>query len=193
MKNCRPLAGHLSAGCAGVKYGSPPHIGDAFQLIVESWNSISVATIHACWSHADCLPVHIFPKVLTSQANGKRSDDDPLTQIRNALSDQLHPATVQDLLSAPSEEMISEWIHLEENPELESFDTDEEEETEGEITPLEQVSVITELLPLLYTIHKYSVKLSDSFVINVSRELTLHLKKEVTQLSPLLPSTSDKN
>ena len=40
-------------------------------------------------------------------------------------------------------------IHLEENPELESFDTDEEE-TEGEITPLEQVSVITEL-PLLYT------------------------------------------
>ena len=177
FEELQALAGHLSAGCAGVKYGSPPHIGDAIQLIVESRNSISVATINACWSHADCLLVHIFPKVLTSQANGKRSDDDPYTQIRNALSDQLHPATVQDLLSAPSEEMISEWIHLEENPELESFDTDEEEETEGKITPSEQVSVTTELLPLLYTIHKCGVKLSDSFLINVSRELTLHFKK----------------
>ena len=75
FEELQALAGHLSAGCADVKYGCPPHIGDAIQLIVESWNSISVATIHACWSHADCLPVHIFPKVLTSQANGKRSED----------------------------------------------------------------------------------------------------------------------
>ena len=40
------LATHLTAGCVGLKYGSPPHVGDAIELIIKAWNSVSAALIN---------------------------------------------------------------------------------------------------------------------------------------------------
>lgn len=51
------LAKQLSAGCAGVKYGCPPHVCDAITLLKEASDKVTPSTISACWVHAHCLSV----------------------------------------------------------------------------------------------------------------------------------------
>ena len=50
------LADQLPAGCAGLKYGCPTHVGDAVTILKEAWDSMLPSTIAACWVHAHCLP-----------------------------------------------------------------------------------------------------------------------------------------
>ena len=48
------MAKQLPAGCAGLDYGSPPHIGDAIVLLKEAWDEISPSIISGCWVHSHC-------------------------------------------------------------------------------------------------------------------------------------------
>ena len=51
------FATHLPAGCPGLHYGCPPHVGDACLLVKNAWDNLSPSTIVGCWGHSRCLGV----------------------------------------------------------------------------------------------------------------------------------------
>lgn len=51
------LASQLPAGCAGLRYGCPPHVGDACLLLKDAWDNLSPSAIVGCWGHSRCLGV----------------------------------------------------------------------------------------------------------------------------------------
>ena len=51
------LASQLPAGCAGLRYECPPHVGDACLLLKDAWDNLSPSAIVGCWGHSRCLGV----------------------------------------------------------------------------------------------------------------------------------------
>ena len=70
------IAKQLAAGVAGLKYGSPPNISDATDLVKFAWDSISQATISACWECAQCLPVNDTADAASSGRDYKKQLED---------------------------------------------------------------------------------------------------------------------
>ena len=68
------LGSQLPAGCAGLKYGFPPHVGDAIDLLRDAWDSISSSTIGfaVCWAHSHCLPAVETTELQTESRDYKK-------------------------------------------------------------------------------------------------------------------------
>ena len=171
-------------------------MGDAIELVVEAWNSVSADSIVACWRHAKCLPVQIFPVSLTCQDNIEIAEQDPVRFVRSVVLEQLVPSEgagkhgesciLHDHQHA-SPEMLLEWVHLEESVVIhiaEFMDEDgNEEEDEAELDQLERISAWKDkVLSLLHSIHKLGVELDHVQISDVSKDLYVQVEKELSGL-----------
>ena len=140
-----------------LKYGSPPHVGDAIELIIKAWNSISVASIEACWKHAGCLPPQMLAMPSTSQNVAEEAEEHTVRQMRNVLSANSGAVTSNGFLQSISPETLSEWIRFEEHTEIVVDDDDsdiDEDVPLKEISLSEKISEMKKVQLLLHDLHK---------------------------------------
>ena len=80
ISKLQSLAQQLTAGSAGLKYGAPPHVGDALVLLKDAWDNIS-STIAACWRHCRCLSLVQLNDVASSSDYNEHIETDALNDI----------------------------------------------------------------------------------------------------------------
>ena len=185
------LAKQLPAGHAGLQYGCQPHVRDAIMLLKEAWDSISPSTIAACWR---CLSVTESARV-ASDCRSYNSKREPMTieAMCNKLSSlTLRSPSVVKLLDAmdlavlanaaqkvldKAATMLSEWLHLEEMGFIdvndEGDDSDDSDECQDAV---DKVQLLNDALLLLQQLHSVGAKLDDSFILDASRDLCLHMR-----------------
>ena len=192
------LAEQLPAGCAGVKYGCLPHVGDAVTILKEAWDSILPSTIAACWGHAHCLPL-VEEVELTSDARDYRKTVE--SEAVKAMCSQLaslaisEPSVADSLktmgLDAVAEaahrvqdtaaSMLMRWLCLEEACNIADACNDEEELNDE--TPvstqqsLDRIGLLNKALPLLKDLHAIGVQLDDAQVMNTVTQLCVHVQE----------------
>ena len=180
------LATHLPSGCVGVKYRSPPHVGDAIELVIEAWSSVSAASIQACWKHASCLPpLMLFSMVSLSQNVAEEAEELAMELMRNVLSPSSGTATSND---DPLTEELSEWIHFEENTEIEADDDCNTNGQQDEDVPPQKMDVTKKIAEmkkvqfLLHSLHRLGAELEDVQLINTSRKLCVHAEQQLSRM-----------
>ena len=188
------LAKHLPAGHAGLQYGCQPHVRDAIMLLKEAWDSISPSTIAACWVHSKCLSVTETARV-ASDCCSYNSKLEPMTieAMCNKLSSlTLRSPSVVNMLDAmdlavlanaaqkvhdKAATMLSEWLHLEE---MGFIDVNDEGDDSDECQDaVDKVQLLNDALLLLQQLHSVGAKLDDSFILDASRDLCLHIHSKV--------------
>ena len=189
------LGSQLPAGCAGLKYGFQPHVGDAIDLLRDAWDSISSSTIAACWAHSRCLPAVETTELQTESRDYKKVvESNCVEEMCNCLrrltlgSDSV--ATMSDAFSLgtvakPAQksvhdratEMLVQWLQLEETSSIEVEDEGEHaDELEGHQEIVDKTQLLVEAMPLLERLHSLGAKLGDFCITDAARQLCLHVK-----------------
>ena len=178
----------------------------------SSWESIKPAVIEACWRRANCLPAK---NMVTNPADDHldamdKLEEETLHHMRDLLSklSMSYPSTgvmlngtgldvvakaVQELQSE-AVDMLTTWLHLEEEREVMDVEDGDDADSENEFSPrvqiegLEKVSVLRTMLPHLYSVHAAGIKLNDSTIANTTRELCMYVVKEASQNKAMPPS-----
>jgi hypothetical protein len=208
-ENLQSLAEQLPSGCAGLQYGKAPHVSDAMALMKSSWESIKPAVIEACWRRANCLPAK---NMVTNPADDHldamdKLEEETLHHMRDLLSklSMSYPSTgvmlngtgldvVAKAVQSEAVDMLTTWLHLEEEREVMDVEDGDDADSENEFSPrvqiegLEKVSVLRTMLPHLYSVHAAGIKLNDSTIANTTRELCMHVVKEALQNEAMPPS-----
>jgi hypothetical protein len=183
------LAQQLPAGCAGLKYGAPPHVGDALVLLKDAWDNISSSTIAACWRHSRCLSLLQLNDAASSSDYNKRIENDAVYDMcqqlcslklsSNLLSSMGLDAHKTDLKNA-SMTMLAKWMHVEEQ----GIDVDEDVDDDQlcmdeEVQTQEKVSLLTNALKHVNKLHLVGVKLNDTKIMETARQLCLYVHDSI--------------
>ena len=167
----------------GLKYGAPPHMGDALVLLKDAWDNISSSTIAACWRHSRCLSLVQLNDAASSSDYNEHIETDALNDMCKQLcslklssnllaSMGLHTRKTDLKNSCMS--MLAKWMNVEES---EGIDVDEEEaveEDESELQAEDKVSHLTNALRHVNELHLVGVKLNDTKIMETARQLCLY-------------------
>lgn len=181
------LAKQLPAGHAGLKYASPPNISDAINLTKEVWDSLPLSTIAACWGHSRCLPV-LKAAELSAEARDyvKHLDDAYIKNMCDMFDSlkvkdpsilkgtRIDVASLAQDLHTSVHDILSQWLHLEEElmvPVNEEEEQEEEEQDDNDadsVGPVDKLCSLKECLPLLHGLHAIGVKINDGHLTDVA-------------------------
>ena len=194
------LAKQLPAGHTGLHYACLPHIGDAITLVNEAWNSLSSATIAACWRHSKCLSTIQFADSVNDgwdynkQVEGdaiqdmcsvlgslKLKDPNTVSMLKDTGIDVV--AKAAQTLHASAAEMLLQWLHLEEEV---MIPTSEEECDDGvcenpdQLPPVERITLLQQVLPLSQDLHAIGCKLDNEHLKGIARHLSEFVQEQST-------------
>ena len=188
------LAAQMTAGCAGLDYGSQAHVSDAINLVVEAWNCISSSVVLACWKHAKCLAPRMLAEPSDVQdgtvvqmeqetvrlmkgrlleLNGTNLDTAQMLQatgLDEVLKAIENPETTADVI-------MTAWLHIEENADIQ-VDAGSAENAEPEDDVKEEADVVSlqkQMLPLLHNMHSLCAKLHYSDAMTFCREQCVNI------------------
>ena len=189
------MAKQLPAGCAGLDYGSPPHVGDAIVLLKEAWDKISPPTIAGCWVHSRCLPLNESTELAATERNYyQKLDADSVQAMCNTFcSLSLAAPNVNDMLgnlglnivanaaakkvNDTAVQMLTQWLHLEDEGTIDEHDEGEEcDNPDVEGVPVDKAQVLNEALPLLERLHSVGAKLNDAYFKDAVRQMCSYVK-----------------
>ena len=196
------LADQLPTGCAGLKYGRPPHIADAIYLLKEAWNDVSPTVIAACWKHSQCLSAiatsdtmrdgHDYCKTIGQSAVSEMCKNlSSLCLTEHSLArvgiDIITQATdVHDFQGAVSV-LLDKWLHLEESGMIcdDSEWNESEEDTIELPEPVVKLNLIKNAMMLLSELHGIGVRIGDGSITTAAREFCNHIQESLSSLSSL--------
>ena len=191
------LAAQMTAGCAGLDYGSQAHVSDAIKLVVEAWNCIRSSVVLACWKHAKCLPPQMLAGPSASDVQDGtivQMEQETVRLMKSRLSElsTTNPETAEMLCATgldevlkaiqnpqtTADDIITAWLHVEEYTNIQ-VDVDDDEcaepvDCEEEIEE-DAVSLQKQMLPVLHNMHNLCVKLHNSSAMTFCREQCVNI------------------
>jgi AcrR family transcriptional regulator len=186
------LADQLPAGCAGLKYGRPPHIADAIHLLKESWRDISPTVIDACWKHSQCLSTIVTSDTLHDGHDYCKSiEQNAVSEMCKKLSssltehsfskvgiDIITQATDEHDLQAAVSVLLEKWLHLEEI----CYDewNESEEDTVEHSEPFVKLDLMKQALIIVSELHGVGVTIGDASITTTAREMCIHIQESLS-------------
>ena len=203
FEQLQALASQLPAGCAGLRYACPPHVGDACLLLKDAWDHLSPSAIVGCWGHSRCLGVAEAAEMVSIGRDYKKEvQSECIHQMCKVLSclslsnpsvthmglDSITKA-VHDVQGTATG-MLQRWLDLEEEEgmiDVNDEGGDSEVTSDQHVQPMEDVALIDQALPLLKELHRIGAKRGDDCMTDMARDMCIHLKASVTHLHPQQP------
>lgn len=183
--------------------GCLPHIGDALTLLNEDWNSLSSATIAACWCHSKCLSMmQSVDSVNDGWDYTKQVEGDAIKDMCSVLSSLKleEPNTVlmlketgigvvakavqSQMLHTSAAEMLLQWLHLKEEVMIPTSKEECDDDCENPAPlPQETIRLQQQVLPLSQDLHAIGCKLDNEHLKGIARYLSEFLQEQSTILS----------
>ena len=176
--NLQVMARQLPPGCAGLDYGSPPHVRDAIVILKEAWDKISSSVISACWVHSALSPGN--PCFYTELGT------DTLIQIQfrqcairfcpGGYAGNLGLNVIIDAVKKVNDkaaEMLMQWLHLEDESTCNRCELSDSPDVED--TPVDKAQVLNNALYQLERLHLVGVKLNNFYIKDAAQQLYAHM------------------
>ena len=94
-----------------LKYGCPPHVGDAIVLLKQSWDGLSSSLIAACWKHSQCLHAgEVADLASTAREYHKKVEADALADMISNL--KITNPSVMNMLKNTGLDVVAEAAQI---------------------------------------------------------------------------------
>ena len=187
------MANKLPAGCAGLSYGCPPHVGDAIAILKDCWDSVSSTVIASCWRHSNCLHAsEITDLTSSSEEYHKKLESDTIADMCDKLAHLVITNPVRTMLKTTgldvvvdsaqtiAADMLKEWLNIEESNSTcfdESLERPLDDSFELDETPpsVDKVQLLNRALVIIKDLHDIGIQLNDDHLMNGAVELCSHI------------------